>query len=127
MRINATLTITAGTPINLAVALGVVASAAALATANPIMVNRHFIQMLAGGAGLGYVMDLDAFAVGTQANAATNGHLTAELYPASGQLPGGTYGDGATVLGGGLADLTKLWIDGSHTGDPVVVSVNLRI
>ena len=128
MRVNAVLTITAGTPINLAVALGIAPNGAALAAMKPIPVNRWFAQMLTGGPGLGYVMDLENFAAGTQANAATQGHLIAQLAPASAQAPGGSYGDGiAGIPGGGPADLTKLWIDGNHTGDTMAISVSLRV
>jgi hypothetical protein len=126
MRINKTLTIAAGTPVNLAVALGLVQAVTAATT--PIWANRVFAQMLAGGTGLGYVMDLDAFAAGTQAAVATNGHLTAQLAPATATAPGGAYGDAVAGVGqGGLVDVTKFWIDGAHSGDTVVTSVNLRI
>ena len=60
MRINVVVSnITAGTPVNLAVALGLVANNAALATSNPILVNRIDVEMGFGGTvGVGYYMDL---------------------------------------------------------------------
>jgi hypothetical protein len=126
MRVNTTITIAAGTPVNIAVALGLVSAVAS--TTNPIIANRYLLQMLHGGTGRGYVMDMSAFTAGTTPTYSTSGHLSGEMAPASANAPGGSWGDAASgIPSGGPVDLTKLWVDGSHTGDTVVFSGDLRI
>lgn len=130
MRINTILsTITSGTPLNLAVALGLVPNNAALATANPILANRVDVQMGFGSTvGVGYYMDLSAFAAGTVANKATAGHLAQQLAPGTASTPGATFTDApAGVSMGAARDLTKIWIDVATTNSPVIVSVDLKI
>jgi hypothetical protein len=127
MRINVTITITAGTPINLAVAMGLVPSAAVLATTGPIPANRLLIQMLHGGSGLGYVMDMSAFIAGTVPNHSTSGHLTMELGAASPTAPGQAYGDAvAGMPAGGAIDVTRIWVDGPNSADTLVATADLR-
>lgn len=127
MRVNATITITAATPINLAVALKL-AAASQLAVATPIAANRLLIQMLSGGSGVGYVMDMSAFVAGTAPSHSTSGHLTAQLNAATAGAPGGNYGDGVSgIPAGGAVDVTRLWVDGANSGDTVVVTADLRI
>jgi hypothetical protein len=127
MRVNVTITITAGTPINLAVAMGFT-TAALLAKAPPIPVNRCVVQMLIGGTGCGYVMNMEQYAPGKTPVATTSGHLTAQLAPATATAPGGSFSDfvsGAPACGPG--DLTKLWVDGSNSGDTLAASADLRL
>jgi hypothetical protein len=129
MRINALISnITSGTPVNLAVALGLVANNAALAAANPILGNRIDVQMGFGATvGVGYYMDLANFAAGTVANKATAGHLTQQLAPGTATVPGATWTDAAAGIGfGAPRDITRIWIDVATSNSPVVVSVDLR-
>lgn len=120
-RQNLKVTITAGTPVNVGLLVD--------PTGAPVFVDRLFIQMAIGGTGVGYVMDLDAYPPGTvpAAAGATAGQLTAQLTPASAALPGGTYGDTSSPRDGTGIDLSTLWLDGSHTGDTVIVSFNRRV
>lgn len=126
MRINAVLTITAGTPQNLAQALGLI-PAAPTATTNPILANRIDVQMAAANTALGSYMDLANFIAGTVANKATAGHVSQQLAPGTASVPGATFTDQpAGVSFGAARDLTKIWIDQSVTGGTVIVSVDLR-
>ena len=115
-RLNTTITITAGTPINVATAL--------IAQNKGVPVksgNRIFVQMDIGGTGYGSVLSgVPVLDTPSSTNAA---HLTARLAAATSTAPGGSYGD---VNPQADIDLTKFWIDGSHTGDPVIVSVETR-
>lgn len=112
-RINQTLTITAGTPIQLATKY------------TPI--NRLLIQALTGGTGLVYVMDMSGYLSTVTPNPATSGHLTAQLAPATSTAPGGSYSDATDATpGSGPIDLSRIYIDGAHSGDTVVVSYDLR-
>lgn len=129
MRVNSFFTVTAGTPINLAVQLGLVANNAALALANPILANRIDAQMAVGATvGVGYYMDLAALKPGTIANTGTAGHLGMELGPATATVPGPIYVDApAGVAMGSARDLTKIWIDVSATGAAVLLSADLKV
>ncbi len=98
------LTVTAGTPIQLAT--------------QTVMVRRIFIQMQAASSGgLGYVMV--GVPVGTTPVANTT--PTAQLAAASSTSPGGSYSDGSSTANYDI-DLQKIWIDGAHTGDTILVS-----
>lgn len=112
-RINRTITITSGTPIQLATV--------------PTYANRVFIQMLSGGTGIGYVMDMSNYLTSVTPNHSTSGHLTAQLQPASSTAPGGSYSDAAdSAPGSGPIDISRIYIDGSNSGDTVVISYDLR-
>jgi hypothetical protein len=115
-RINQTFTIAAGTPINVASGTTTTASNA------PVYAARVFIQMLSGcsSCGQGYVMDgINYPRVPSHSNSTD---LTATLAPATSTAPGGSYSDNSLGNNGQLIDVNRLWIDGSHTGDTVVVS-----
>lgn len=120
MRVNHTYTVTSGTPINMATGTS---GAPSSGDFQPVYASRVFIQMLHGGTGLGYVMD--GIPPGTTPAAGTNGHLTAELAAASLTAPGGSYSDADPNVAGGI-DIRRLWIDGSHSGDTVMVSMDLK-
>lgn len=109
-RINATLTVNAGTPINLAT--GTTSAAPA-----PVWASRYFIQMAHGGTGLGKVYD----GVPASRNLAAT-DLTAELPPATATSPGGSYEDWDKSLDRGGIDVNEVWIDGSNTGDKIYAS-----
>lgn len=126
MRVNVTIAITAGTPQNLAVAAGLLATAA-LSTTNGILANRIDAQMAEGTAAFGYYMDLANFAAGTQANKATAGHVSQQLLPASATSPGATFTDGPTGISMGTPrDVTKIWLD-TNVNASVIVSFDLRL
>lgn len=112
-RVNRTITITAGTPVQIATVT--------------TQCNRIFIQMLAGGAGIGYVMDMSAYNPGKVPDSSVSGNLTAQLAPATNTAPGGWYTDMA-LPGQGTApiDVSRIWVDGSNSGDTVVVSCDIR-
>jgi hypothetical protein len=118
MRQNTKITLTPGTPINLAVALSLQPHT---------MCNRVFIQMATGGTGLGYVMGGIG---GGRTPATTNANdVSAELAPATATAPGGSYADPSGVLEFSQApaiDLTTIWVDGT-AADPVRVSVDLNV
>ena len=129
MRINASLRVTAGTPQNLAVALGMVANDAALATANPILANRIDAQMAIGATvSVGYYMDLAKFAAGTVASTATAGHVTAQLAAGTATVPGTPFSDAPAGLQMGAArDINKIWVDVGTTNTVMIVSVDLKV
>jgi len=133
MRVNFTVTVTAGTPVNVATALNSVAMVAAgFANGAPLprkLVNRLFIQMIHGGSGRGYVMDgIQGVTSATQQwrvpDATVSTDMTAELAPATATAPGGSYGDSDNDHG---IDVSKTWVDGSNTGDKIQISIDLRV
>lgn len=100
-------TIVAGTPIRL--------------SPEPLIVERIFIQMQVGASGgLGYVMD--GVRPGTTPVANTN--PTVQLGPASTTSPGGNYSD--ADYNSSSISLDRIWIDGSHSGDLVLVSFSTK-
>lgn len=121
MRINAIITITSGTPVNVATALGLDATM-------PQWASRWTAQALHGGSGLITVFD-GIKPRGRIPVLAASGDVTAELMAASGTDPGGQYSDtwDADADNQGDVDLSESWIDGSNTGDKVAVSGNLRV
>ncbi len=119
-RFNLLLTITAGTPIRLSDS-----ATDGTQKTQPLYVNELIIQMASGGSGLGYVMA--GVKPGTTPNKATAGTVSAQLTAATAGAPGGTYSDAADPRGGGGIDLSKIWIDGDHTADTVVVSWDSRV
>ena len=104
-RTNKTLTITAGTPIQL--------------SATQVFAREIFIQMQSGGSGIGYVMDMNGYPAGTTPSHSTSGNLTAQLSNATSTNPGGAYSDNCAAR---CIDISKVWIDGSNNGDTVTVS-----
>ena len=126
MRVNQTLTVASGTPIN--VATGMTAAQLAAAGYGPVggpfnipdkWAKRVFIQMLHGGSGLGYVMD--GIRGGRIPASTSAGDVTAELAPASSTSPGGVYSDFDANPYAGI-NLAITWIDGSNSGDTVKTS-----
>lgn len=110
-RLKALITITAGTPIFVA--------------GGPERVNadRVQIQMLHGGSGRGLVYD-DIPAGTAAADVAAVAGQPSELAPATADAPGGEYTDNA---GNGSIDLREIAVDGSNTGDQVLVNAHLKI
>lgn len=101
-------TITAGTPVQLNV--------------EPLILERIFIQMLAGASGgMGYVML--GVRPGTTPVALTN--PTVQLAPSPGATaPGGSYSD--ADYNSSSIDASRIWLDGSHTGDTVLVTFETK-
>ncbi len=134
MRVQATYTMTASTPINIATGLTAAGGMTNFGRLAPVRVRSLFIQMLIGGTGYGVVMDgiygVQADGVSPRipsALGATSGDLTAQLAPSnSATQPGGQYGDQYALdnQGGGI-DISRTWIDSSHTGDTIVVSYDV--
>jgi hypothetical protein len=107
-RLNQLITITSGTPIQL--------------SKFHLYASEILIQMATGGTGLGYVCAGIPLGTTPAASCGTAGQLSAQLSPASSTAPGGYYADQASAKGGPGIDLATIWIDGSHTGDTVIVT-----
>ncbi len=118
-RVNVTYTVAAGTPVRVADG-----ATSGTISVQPLIVNRLLIQMKHAGTGLGIVMD--GIPVGTTADSTKSAHVTAELAPATATAPGGSYSDTRDPASGSGIDLSRMWIDGSHTGDTIIVSYDTR-
>lgn len=99
-RVGTTVTIAAGTPVRV--------------SATAIYADRIFIQMkVAASGGVGYVM----LGVPPGVTPSTASWPTIQLCAATSTVPGCAYSDvGANI------DISRIWIDGAHTGDTVTVS-----
>ena len=101
------ITVTAGTPIRVVSTRTLVASV--------------FVQMKHGGSGLGLIYSANP------SESCSAGTLVAELSPASPTAPGGAYvfpsNDSAGTQQGGY-DMNWLCVDGSNSGDVMIVSWN---
>ena len=111
-RLNQTLTITSGTPINLA-------TGKTTAAPGPVYATRYFIQMQHGGSGIGKVYD---GVPASMANPTFANYLTAELAAATSQAPGGSFEDWDKSGDRGGIDVNEVWIDGGNTNDTVLTS-----
>lgn len=101
------ITIVAGTPVRL--------------NESPLIVSRIYIQMQAAAAGaMGYVMD----GVRPDTNPVANTNPTVQLAPAATDSPGGDYAD-ADPFGSSI-DLSRIWVDGAHSGDTMLVSYETK-
>lgn len=108
-RINLQFSVVAGTPIRIAT--------------QSTSVNRLFIQSRHGSTGIVYL--LGGVPTGTTCNANNSSQLTAELGPGDSLHPGASLSDPQGADGNTPSDREDLatWcIDGSHTGDLVIVS-----
>lgn len=117
-RFNATITVVAGTPINLATLTSTVPDASDTRRCTKIS-----IQMAHGGTGRGLVMS--GISVGRTPAASASADLTAEIPPATAGSPGGQYYDEDDSPSGGGILLAGIWLDGSVSGDHVVISFEL--
>ncbi len=102
-RYNRTITVTAGTPIQ-------------LSTVQHANVRALFIQMAIGGSGYGAVMA--GILNGRVPSKTASTDLTAQLAPSSSTAPGSSYSD-SNEKG---VDLYTIWVDGSNSGDLIIVS-----
>jgi hypothetical protein len=122
MQICQIYTITAGTPINLATG-----TAAAPVKGQEIYAFDLSIQMQHGGTGRGYVMDgvpIGAAVLPT----AVSPYLSYELAPATATAPGVNpyykfVPQGQDRPG---VNIHEIWIDGSNSGDTIIVSYNRK-
>jgi hypothetical protein len=119
MRINTTVTLTPGTPLNVAAQFTAQPGA-------PLYADRVFIQMRHGGTGLGYVLDLSALKAGTTPDKTHANQVASELDIAGATGPGGSWGDTKSPQDGNGIDLNQMWVDGDQA-DPCLISVNLRV
>lgn len=128
MRVNRTITLTAGTPVQV---LGGYTTGAAVAGAfpHPVYASRIHFQLRQGSAGLGFVM-MGIYGVDNAGNPrvpsiANPGDVTRVLsLPLAGGQPGGDWFDAALSFAGDSGadiDLRVIWVDGS-TGDKIIVS-----
>lgn len=109
---GSTISVTAGTAIRI------------LTTGPDLVVTSIFFQMATGGTGRGYVLYAPS---GVTCNRGSAGTTTVgELSPASATAPGGslTVPMNPDPYGGLVAN--HWCIDGSHTGDGLIVSFNVR-
>jgi hypothetical protein len=113
-RLKALVTITAGTPILL------------WSGQEPIRFHRILIVMLPGSTGKGLVYDdVPLGTAAAQVAAASGTPVPLAPAPADGLSPGGSYSD--TSEPGNHIDGRTFAIDGSHTGDTVLVSAWLKV
>ncbi len=120
-RLNTTITLTPGTPIQISAQFN--ANTQAM-KGTPLIASRILIQMAIGGTGVGYVMA--GIAEGVTPNHSTSGDLSGQLAAATSTAPGGTYSDFASDRAGSEdIDLATIWIDGS-AADPVIVTFERR-
>lgn len=117
-RVNVTVTVASGTPVNVGAALG-------FGSGEQCRAQRVFVQALpASSGGLVYVMD--GIGNGRTPSSSASIDVTAVLAAATATAPGGSYSDTADPDGPGYIDLKEFWIDGSHTTDTVKVSAYLQ-
>lgn len=111
-RINQTLTVASGTPINLAT------GTSTAPTGPPLWAWEYFIQMAAGGSGMGKVFDGVPIS-----RAVVAGDITAQLAPAvSATSPGGVYSNTDFTGDRNGIDINEIWVDGTHTADTILTS-----
>jgi hypothetical protein len=118
MRVNRTITVNAGTPVNLGTGL----TTAVPQNTPPIWVSRWIAQMLIGGSGYGIIYD--GVGLGRLPNAAGNAQpdVTAQLNPATATATGGSIEDWDKSHDRIGINVLEIWIDGSHTGDLIAAS-----
>jgi hypothetical protein len=121
MRLSAIGTVNSGTPVNIAVTLGLMTSAQ-IGKIPPIYASRIFIEMLQGGTKTGYVLCLDANPLATPLKT-TSGQLVAQLQAADATDPGGFYAD-SMITREGAINICNIYVDGDNTGDTFVVSID---
>ena len=105
-RQNHSITITAGTPIQLSTVAGTYA-------------QEVFIQQAIGDTGTIYVMDMTGFPPKTTPSHSTSADLTAQLAGATSTAPGQSYSDSCPTK---CIDVSRVWIDGSVNSDVAIAS-----
>jgi hypothetical protein len=118
MRVNRKITVTAGSPVN-------VATGTDAAGPSPVYVRAVCIQMgVAAGGDLGYVMD--GIYGGRIPDIANDSDVTVELAAATSTVPGGIYQDWSDSRELPI-DVNAMWVDGAHTGDPIRTSYDIML
>jgi len=102
----------------------VAAGTAARITTRPTLASSLFFQMQTGGTGRGYVLYAPPDVVCHNGGAGTT--LIAELQPATSTAPGGNAVIPSNPDPQGVIDISGYCYDGSHTGDTVIISWNIR-
>lgn len=120
MRVNFKVTVVAGTPVN-------VATQGTSGDGIPKLATRVLIQLMPASTGVGYIMDgIYGVANGSPRvpNHTASTDLTAIISGAAATTPGATYSDVDFQKG---IDISKMWVDGSVSGDTITVSYDLRV
>jgi hypothetical protein len=118
-RINRTLTVSAGTPVNVGQTLmtGSAVTTAIPQSVAPVWASRMSLQaLLAANGGVVYVMGGISYG---RIPSASGKDLTVILAAGTSTAPGGFFSDSDPTA---LIDLNGFWIDGAHTGDTVQAS-----
>ena len=95
---------------------------------NSVKVSSILFQMLHGGSGLGYVLNADPTNANCNKSTAATAFV-AELAPASATAPGGSAtvpSNGSATTQQGGQDLQWFCVDGSNSGDTMLVSWSPR-
>ncbi len=117
MRMRVVLTdITAGTPRNLAVALGFDPKV-------PCLAWRMLLQMKHGGSSIGSVLENPL----RGATLAIATDLVGEMNVATATAPGGSYSDYYNGEEGGGIDISLMAVDVGITNDPVILTADIKI
>ena len=112
------ITITAGTAIRLILNP---------TTVKPVLANSMLIQVQHAGSGLVYVLNANPQQTCALGNATTT--EVAELAPATSTEPGGSFtfpSNGSATNGSSGFDVRYWCVDGSNSGDTVIVSWDVR-
>lgn len=110
MIVNRRITITSGTPIPIETV--------------PTVVRSMSVQMRTGGTGRGLLLNLAFFPLGTVPDGTNGQHLAAELAPAAAAAPGGQWSYPDSDRG---YDVSRIYIDGSNSGDTVTISYDKKV
>ncbi len=110
MIVNRQRTIVAGTPVAIEV--------------DPCQVRSCFVQMKHGGTSIGYLLNLAFFPAGTVPDATNAQHVAAEMNAASATGAGGSWSYPDSDAG---YDVSKMYLDGAHSGDVVIVSYDKKV
>lgn len=115
MKVNQLITLTNGTPVQIASAAN-----------GPVPANKIYIQMSAGnGTHVGYLLQSEQNGVSHPA-IGTPADVIAELAPATATVPGLPYIETNSSQSPDDIDVSKLWVDGT-TDEKVRVSYEPRI
>ncbi len=126
MRVNRKIVVVSGTPVHILSGY-TTGLAVALGYPQPVYGSRIQIQMAHGSTGYGIFFD-GIYGVDNVGNprvpaAANVGDVTSEVpAPVVAGQPGQPYIDYAPSYSGSGMDLRCMWIDGSHSGDVIIVT-----
>ncbi len=118
-RFNQRITVSAGTPVNVATG-----TSTAPDTTDKRRAAKILIQPI-HGATVGIVYVMSGIQIGVTPASTNASDLTAELAAATSTAPGATYSDYDFSPSGGGILLSSFWIDGGTTGTVVLVTYEL--